>query len=161
MKYLRSVILILAVLMLAIAAAGSDASPQDIEALMAEGERQAQAGNLEAALHAYKTALADSPQSKDVRLKLAGMQVLNGQYRTSIEHFQRVISQDPDNANAFVGMGIAYLHIGDFALARAALQEASKHDKKKREELRKVLDWIENRIGRDAPSLQDNKPAFE
>ncbi len=134
---------------------------QGLEALLAEGEQQAQAGDLEAAVRSYEKAVAMAPESADARMKLAGMQVLRGQYSDSIENFRRVISAQPENANAFVGMGIAYLHLGNYALARAALEEALNRDENKREELQKVLDWLESRVGQGMTAQDSEKPAFE
>ena len=73
------------------------------------------------------------------------MQLLRQEYRAGVENFQRAIALDPDNADAFIGMALAYLHMGQYGLARASLQEAQRIAPAKREEIEKVLAWIDQR----------------
>lgn len=117
----------------------------DVDALLEQGERQAAAGELDAALASYGAAVAQDPGSPRANMKLAGLELLKQQYRTSIEHFQNVIGHEPDNANAFVGMAVAYLHLGDYGLARAALMEAQRLDPQKQDDIARVLQWIDMR----------------
>ncbi|MEN8130527.1 MAG: tetratricopeptide repeat protein [Pseudomonadota bacterium] len=122
------------------------AANADIETLIKQGSEHARAGNVDAAYESYKQALALDPQSADARLKVAGMQVVRGDYRDSIENFQNVIGSQPNNANAFAGMGIAYLHLGGYGLARASFEEALKHDEKKKGDIQHMLDWLDAKM---------------
>jgi tetratricopeptide (TPR) repeat protein len=117
----------------------------DVDVLLEQGERQAAVGELDAALASYGGAVAQDPGSPQANMKLAGPELLTEQYRTSIEHFQTVIGHEPDNANAFVGMAVAYLHLGDYGLARAALMEAERLDPQKHDDIARVLQWIDMR----------------
>ncbi|MCP4408239.1 MAG: tetratricopeptide repeat protein [Gammaproteobacteria bacterium] len=122
------------------------AANADVEALIMQGSEYARTGDVDAAYESYKQALALDPQSADVRLKVAGMQIVRGDYRDSIESFQNVIGSQPGNANAFAGMGIAYLHLGDYGLARASFEEALKHDEGKKEDIQQMLDWLDAKM---------------
>jgi len=57
-------------------------------------------------------------------MRLAGAFVAQGNFSSAIGVYQQAIGLDPNNAKAFIGLGIAYLHGGNKPLARAALQEA-------------------------------------
>jgi Tfp pilus assembly protein PilF len=52
---------------------------------------------------------------------------------------------DGANADAFVGMAMAYLHGGDYALARAALEEAKRIDPAKQAKVDEVIAYINQR----------------
>ena len=54
---------------------------------------------------------------------------------------------DPNNADAFVGMAVAYLHSGDYALARAALEEARRLAPEKGAQIDQVLAYLDRRSG--------------
>jgi cytochrome c-type biogenesis protein CcmH/NrfG len=117
----------------------------DVDALLEQGARQTAAGEIDAALASYRSAVAQDPGSPRANMKLAGLELVKQRYRASVEHFQTVIGLEPDNANAFVGMAVAYLHLGDYGLARAALMEAERLDPQKQDDIACVLQWIDMR----------------
>jgi cytochrome c-type biogenesis protein CcmH/NrfG len=49
---------------------------------------------------------------------------------------------DQGNADAFVGMAVGYLHLGEYRLAREALKEAGRLAPQKKEEIDRVLAWL-------------------
>jgi len=131
------------------------AANPEVESLLAHGNERAQKGDLESAFQSFKQAVDKDPQSVEARLRLAGMQVARGEYRDSVGSFQDVISMQPENANAFVGMGIAYLHLSQYGLARAAFKEALRRDEKKQVDIQHVLDWLDSKSG--TPPGEDSK----
>ncbi len=124
----------------------------DAEALIEQGNRQSQSGDLDAAFSSYLQAVGKDPKSVDAHFKLAGLQLVRRDYTSSIKSFQTVIGLAPDNANAFVGLGMAYLHLGSYGMARAALQEALRRDPSKQADIQNVLDWIDARSGANGTS---------
>lgn len=133
----------------------------EAQALLEQGDGQSQSGDLDAAFSSYQRAVESDPQSVDAHLKLAGLQLVRRDYKGSINSFQTVIRLAPDNANAFVGLGIAYLHLGSYSRARAALQEALKRDPSKQADIQNVLDWIDVRSGADVPSADKDDAAAQ
>ena len=131
---------------------------QDVTALLEQGNRQSATGDIEGAFESYKHAVENDPKSVDARFKLAAMQMVRGEYRASIENYKTVISMEQNNANAFVGMGIAYLHLGSHGLARAAFEEALKLDPSKRNDIQHVIDWIDVRGGSAPSKLPEAAP---
>ena len=117
----------------------------DTQALIQQGYAQTQAGQLDAALQTLQEALSRDPDSSLVHTRLGGVRLLRQEYRTGIEDFQRAIMLDQNNAAAFIGMAVAYLHMGQHSLAQAALNEAAKLDPSKQAEIDKVMAWIEQR----------------
>jgi hypothetical protein len=63
----------------------------------------------------------------------------------SIQSFQRAISLDANNADAFVGMAMAYLHGGRYGQARSALVEAKRIAPDKGPKIDEVIAWIDQR----------------
>jgi len=119
--------------------------PAAAQDLMQQGQRQLDAGELEQAETTFKEVVAQNPDSALGHTRLGGVYLLRQNYRAGIESFQRGIVLDPGNADAFVGMALAYLHLGQYGLARASLQEAERIAPSKREEIDKVLAWIDQR----------------
>ena len=52
---------------------------------------------------------------------------------------------DQTNAGAFLGMAMAYLHLGRYELARQSLNEAERLDPSKKAEISKVRTWLDSR----------------
>ena len=119
--------------------------------LMQQGQRQLDAGELEQAELTFKEIVAQKPDSALGHTRLGGVQLLRQDHRAGIESFQRAIAMDPDNADAFIGMALAYLHMGQYGLARASLQEAQRIAPAKRDEIEKVLAWIDQRSPVSSP----------
>lgn len=103
---------------------------------------------MDEALATLTAAVEQYPDSSLAHTRLGGVQVLRQQYSQSIKHFQTAVMLDQSNANAFVGMAVAYLHMGQYGLAREALTEAEKMDPSKKAQIQKVLTWIDQRSAR-------------
>lgn len=131
-------------LMLVLASVCCEAAP-DAGALIEQGDRQAEAGELDAALQSYRLAIEADPASSLAHTRLGGMQMIRHEYPDSIASFRKAIGIDPDNAAAFIGMGIAYLHLGQYSLSRAALLEARQRSPQRRDEIEQLLAWLGNR----------------
>lgn len=113
--------------------------------LIEQGDVLKEKGEFEAAMAKYQEAVSRDPESASALFKLGGMQLVQQQYSASIDSFQRSLTLDQGNANAFVGMAVAYLHMGSFKLAEAALDEAVRLDPSKKSEVEKVQAWIDER----------------
>jgi protein O-GlcNAc transferase len=86
---------------------------QRIEALIAEGARQQQAENFDAAERAYRAVLqldATHPQALALLGMIAGM---FGNLQTAIDLFLRALQRDPNNADIYHNLGETYRHLGD------------------------------------------------
>jgi tetratricopeptide (TPR) repeat protein len=117
----------------------------DIEQLLQQGYEQTEAGKLDEAVQIIKQAIDKAPNSSLAYTRLGGVRVLRQEYSEGIKDFQQAIILDQNNASAFVGMAVAYLHMGQHNLAKAALDEAARIDPAKKPEIDKVLSWIDQR----------------
>ena len=93
-------------------------------ALLAQGYKQWAAGHMDQAQRSYEQAAKRGPRSLEAHTRLAGLYIARNNFSASIKEYQNVISLDPKNAKAFIGLGIAYLHSGNKSLTRAAWEEA-------------------------------------
>jgi len=109
---------------------------------MQQGQAQLDAGKLAEAIATFEQLVEQDPASSLAFTRLGGAQVLQQEYLAGIESFRRAIMLDQGNADAFVGMAVAYLHTGQYALAREALREAERIDPSKKPEIDKVLGWL-------------------
>jgi hypothetical protein len=73
------------------------------------------------------------------------MQLLDQRYSDAITSFQRAISLGEAGSRAFIGMGIAYIHIGQPGPARAALVEARLRGSDRVDEIDRLIRWIDER----------------
>ena len=117
----------------------------DAAALVKKGEEQLSAGEIDQAVATLQQAVVADPGSSLAYPRLGGAQVLKQDYSAGLESFKQAIALDASNANAFVGMSVAYLHSGRYSLARAALEEAKRIDPSKQEEADKLIAWIDRR----------------
>ena len=117
----------------------------DTDNLIKQGYEQAAAGDLDQALATLQLAVNEDPNSSLARTRLGGVRILRQEYSASVKDFQQAIMLDKKNANAFIGMSMAYLHMGQYNKARAALNEAATIDPAKRPEIDKVLAGINER----------------
>jgi Flp pilus assembly protein TadD len=124
-------------------ALGDDAT----QVLLEQSYRQTSSGDLDAALKTLQAAADKAPESSLVHTRLGGVRVLRQEYSAGIKDFQQAIMLDQQNATAFIGMAVAYLHLGQYNLARAALDEAGKLDPSKQAQIDRVLGWIDQRTG--------------
>ncbi len=142
----------LSLLLLALLLCGSwMALAADGASLISEGESKLKAGEIDAAIALLRQAVDQDPGSTLAYTRLGGALVLKQEYDPAIEAFRKAIMLDGANADAFVGMSVAYLHAGDYALARAALVEAKRIDPSKQAEIDKLITYIDERDSGAAP----------
>ncbi len=113
------------------------------------GNRYWEAGDLDRAEASYRRAIEQEPGSVDAHMKLAGLYIARQRYKAGVETFQQAIGLNPENANAFIGMAIGYLHMGDHQLAYAALEEALRVDPAKHDRVEPLMRQIEARLAND------------
>jgi Tfp pilus assembly protein PilF len=119
------------------------ATPDKAESLLASGTRLLEQGKLEPAQKAYEAAVKADPRSVDAKMKLAGVYIAQNNFTAATRTYQQVIGLDPTNAKAFIGLGIAYLHSGDKALTRAALEEALRLEPQRKVQLAPILSQLD------------------
>jgi Tfp pilus assembly protein PilF len=117
----------------------------DATALIAEGEANLKAGEIDAGLNRFRQAVEQDPSSSLAQTRVGGALLLKQEYQPAIEAFRSAIMLDGANADAFIGMAMAYLHSGDYALARASLEEAKRIDPAKQEKVDEVIAYIDQR----------------
>lgn len=108
-------------------------------ALIAQGDPQWAAGQLDQAQKSFEQAVKDDPTSVSAHMKLAGLQLSRQEFKSCIATYQGAIGLDANNARAWLGLGFAYLHTGQSALSLAAFNEAIRVDPVNREKLASVL----------------------
>lgn len=119
------------------------ASPGGTQALIERGEQQLERGEHQAAISTLSEAVADDPASSLARTRLGGAYLLTQNYDRAIEQFQQAIGRDDQNAGAFIGLGVAYLHLKQAGPAKAALTEARRLAPDKRDDIDVLLQRIE------------------
>lgn len=107
--------------------------------LLAQGEQQWAAGELDQAQKSFEQALQAQPRSVSAHMKLAGLQLSRQQFTACIDTYQRAIGLDANNARVWLGLGFAYLHTGQDALAMAAFNQAVRADPSTQEKLAPLL----------------------
>jgi Flp pilus assembly protein TadD len=85
------------------------------------------------------------PASSRAQTRLGGALLLKQQNAAAIDAFRAAITLSANNADAFIGMAIAYLHSGDDALARAALEEAKRIDPTRAAKIDELIASIDQR----------------
>jgi len=113
-------------------------------ALIAQGDRQWAEGRLDLAQASFEQAVIADPSSVAARMKLAGLQLSQQDFKASIETYQRTIGLDANNAKAWLGLGFSYLHTAKNDLALAAFNEAIRVDPANKGKLAPVLAKLES-----------------
>jgi tetratricopeptide (TPR) repeat protein len=127
----------------------------DAAALIRAGEAKLKLGEMDAGLALLRQAAQTDPGSSLARTRVGGALLLKREYRAAIAEFRAAIALDASNADAFVGMAVAYLHGGDYPLARAALEEAKRLDPTKAVEIDALIAYIDERaagVGAPGPT---------
>ncbi len=114
------------------------------QALIEQAFQQTEAGDLKAAQSLLQEAIKEMPSSL-AYTRLGGVQLLQQSYSSGIENFQQAIMLDQSNSEAFIGLAVAYLHLGRYQLAREALKQARRLDPSKKQEIDKVVMWLNQR----------------
>ncbi len=124
---------------------------------LARGQEHWEAGDLEQARRTFEQAVAAFPEAESARMKLAGLLLGSGHYREAVRTYQQAIGLNPDNALAFVGLGMAYLHLDRDALAHVALKKALTLAPAREPELAPLLAMLEQRLRLANPSPPEEK----
>ena len=131
----------LAVMMLNLPYSQAAASNQ-YQLLLSQGEQRLSGGHLDAALDYFQQAATIKPDTETIQQKLAGVYLLRGDYSNSIKHFQNALGFNPQNYRAFIGMAMAYIHTGHYALAEAALNEAKNLNSNNEKDIETLIEWL-------------------
>lgn len=135
MPFVRLLVLLLCVLGLNLVARAEGRASE----LIAQGTQWLEQGQLERARQAFEAAAQADPRSVPAHMKLAGVNLAQNRSDAAIAHYQRVIGLDPNQAKAFIGLGIAYLHKGDKSLTRAAFAEAIRLEPEREAQLAPII----------------------
>ena len=109
-------------------------------------ERLTREGRVDSALAVYRELSESQPDSAVVHARLGGMLLLKQNYAEAIRSFQIAIGLEPENSgSAFIGLGIAYLHLGQYGPARAALMEARRLNPESAADLEQLVVWLDSR----------------
>ena len=133
--YTRLLFVLLCVLSLNATAVASNSAVE----LIADGTRLLEQGKLEPARTAFEAAAKADPRSVAAYMKLAGVNIAQNNFSAAIAIYKQAIGLDPNNAKAFIGLGIAYLHSGDKSLTRAALEEAMRLEPGRKTQLAPII----------------------
>ncbi|MDJ0739500.1 MAG: tetratricopeptide repeat protein [Gammaproteobacteria bacterium] len=110
---------------------------------LAEGQQKAAAGDIKGAMEIYQDLTEAQPDSYEAFAHLGGMQLLDQRYSDAVKSFQTAISLGDSGTRSFVGMGMAYLHMGQLGPARAAFVEAKSRGGDA--DVDDIIDWIDSR----------------
>jgi len=116
----------------------------ELDGYITQGDKALSAGQLDAALSSFKKAAAIQSGTELIQQKLANVYLLKGDYANSIKYFHNTLGFNAKSSKAFIGLGLAYLHTGQYSLAKAALEEARPYTEKK-QDIDKIIDWIKTR----------------
>ena len=125
----------------------ADEAPVTTAILISKGELQLQNNDIDGAIATLTSAVAEEPESSLAHTRLGGAYLLGQRYDDAIDQFQQAIGLDANNASAFIGMGVAYLHSGRLGAAKAALGEAKRIDPEKTPQIDDLISRIDQRSG--------------
>ena len=138
-------LIFLLICVLAIALSWANSALAQTEAALAQGQEKAAAGDIKGALEVYLEMTRSHPDSYEAHALLGGMQLLDQHYADAVKSFQRAISLGDQGARSFVGMGMAYLHMGQYGPARAAFVEAKSRGVSADSDVDQIIAWIDKR----------------
>ena len=138
-------LIVLLICLLAISLSWGNIALAQTEAAIAQGQEKAAAGDIKGALEVYLEMTRSHPDSYEAHALLGGMQLLDQHYSDAVKSFQRAISLGDAGARSFVGMGMAYLHMGQYGPARAAFVEAKSRGVSADSDVDQIIAWIDER----------------
>ena len=121
------------------------AANNNIDNLIKQALQNTETGNLTEAQAILEKAVKSEPSSSLAYTRLGGVQLLQQEYSSGIRNFQQAIMLDQPNSEAFIGLAVAYLHLGRYQLAREALKQAEQLNPAKKQEIDKVVTWLNQR----------------
>ena len=151
---LRPALAVLAAMVLACGAQASSSAAASLE----QGKRQWEEGKLEAAQKSFAEAVKADPRSVDAHMKLAGIQVSRLHYSAALATYRSALALDPNNAKAWMGMGMCYIHAGGREMARAAFEEALRAEPGRKQQLEPVLAELDAKIAAKRAQLAAAMP---
>ena len=138
-------LIVLLICLLAITLSWANVALAQTEAAITQGQEKAAAGDIKGALAVYLEMTRSHPDSYEAHALLGGMQLLDQHYSDAVKSFQRAISLGDAGARSFVGMGMAYLHMGQYGPARAAFVEAKSRGVSADSDVDQIIAWIDER----------------
>jgi Flp pilus assembly protein TadD len=138
-------LIVLLICLLAITLSWANIALAQTEAAIAQGQEKAAAGDIKGALEVYLEMTRSHPDSYEAHALLGGMQLLDQHYSDAVKSFQRAVSLGDAGARSFVGMGMAYLHMGQYGPARAAFVEAKSRGVSADSDVDQIIAWIDER----------------
>jgi Flp pilus assembly protein TadD len=138
-------LIVLLICLLAISLSWGNIALAQTEAAIAQGQEKAAAGDIKGALEVYLEMTRSHPDSYEAHALLGGMQLLDQHYSDAVKSFQRAVSLGDAGARSFVGMGMAYLHMGQYGPARAAFVEAKSRGVSADSDVDQIIAWIDER----------------
>lgn len=112
---------------------------------LAEGQEKAAEGDIKGAMTIYQGLTQSQPDSHEAFALLGGMQLLDQRYSDAVKSFQQAITLGDDGTRSFIGMGMAYLHMGQLGPARAAFVEAKSRGAESPADVDDIISWIDTR----------------
>jgi tetratricopeptide (TPR) repeat protein len=138
-------LIVLLICLLAITLSWGNIALAQTEAAITQGQEKAAAGDIKGALEVYLEMTRSHPDSYEAHALLGGMQLLDQHYSDAVKSFQRAVSLGDAGARSFVGMGMAYLHMGQYGPARAAFVEAKSRGVSADSDVDQIIAWIDER----------------
>ena len=105
----------------------------------------AASGDIQGALQIYQDLTRQHPESAEAFAHLGGMQLLDQRYQDAVRSFQQAVTLGDETARSFIGMGMAYLHLGQLGPARAAFVEAQQRGSDRPDDIADIIAWIDAR----------------
>lgn len=94
------------------------------QAIFKEADQLWAAKKIDEAIVEYKKIIKEKPDNKLAYQRLASIYLLNNKAKDAIPAYQNAIIHDPENPKLFASMSIAYLHLGQYSMAKAMANEA-------------------------------------
>lgn len=108
--------------------------------LVAQGDRLWAQGKLADARVAFEQAARSATDPVPALMKLGGLMLSSQDFAVAIATYKRVIGQDRNNARAWMGLGMAYLHTQQKDLSRAAFGEAVRIEPVRQQQLSDLIE---------------------
>lgn len=103
------------------------------------------AKKIDEAIVEYKKIIKENPNNKLAYQRLASIYLLNNKARDAIPAYQDAIIHDPENPKLFASMSIAYLHLGQYSMAKAMANQAVALDPKM-ENAKKIITYADKKV---------------
>ena len=123
----------------------STLAPAQAAGTLADGQQRAAEGDIKGALAIYQELTESQPESYEAFAHLGGMQLLDQRYADAVKSFQQAVALGDNGTRSFVGMGMAYLHMGQLGPARAAFVEARSRGTESNADVDGIISWIDSR----------------